>query len=118
MCSIVGLQGNFKGNDIVKMLKASKNRGPDSSGVCLDKIYTDIDLDEFIDDNDYEIAFGHNLLSIYDLNERVSRTQPISNDNLTLVFNGEIYNFRTMKNFLNKVGVEIEIGRASCRERV
>ena len=109
MCSIVGLQGNFKGNDIVKMLKASKNRGPDSSGVCLDKIYTDIDLDEFSDDNDYEIAFGHNLLSIYDLNERVSRTQPISNDNLTLVFNGEIYNFRTMKNFLNKVGVEEEI---------
>ena len=109
MCSIVGLQGNFKGNDIVKMLKASKNRGPDSSGVCLDKIYTDIDLDEFNDDNDYEIAFGHNLLSIYDLNERVSRTQPISNDNLTLVFNGEIYNFRTMKNFLNKVGVEEEI---------
>ena len=109
MCSIVGLQGNFKGNDIVKMLKASKNRGPDSSGVCLDKIYTDIDLDEFSDDNGYEIAFGHNLLSIYDLNERVSRTQPISNDNLTLVFNGEIYNFRTMKNFLNKVGVEEEI---------
>ena len=109
MCSIVGLQGNFKGNDIVKMLKASKNRGPDSSGVCLDKIYTDIDLDEFSDDNDYEIAFGHNLLSIYDLNERVSRTQPISNDNLTMVFNGEIYNFRTMKNFLNKVGVEEEI---------
>ena len=109
MCSIVGLQGNFKGNDIVKMLKASKNRGPDSSGVCLDKIYTDIDLDEFSDDNDYGIAFGHNLLSIYDLNERVSRTQPISNDNLTLVFNGEIYNFRTMKNFLNKVGVEEEI---------
>ena len=109
MCSIVGLQGNFKGNDIVKMLKASKNRGPDSSGVCLDKIYTDIDLDEFSDDNDYEIAFGHNLLSIYDLNERVSRTQPISNGNLTLVFNGEIYNFRTMKNFLNKVGVEEEI---------
>ena len=109
MCSIVGLQGNFKGNDIVKMLKASKNRGQDSSGVCLDKIYTDIDLDEFSDDNDYEIAFGHNLLSIYDVNERVSRTQPISNDNLTLVFNGEIYNFRTMRNFLSKVGVEEEI---------
>ena len=109
MCSIVGLQGNFKGNDIIRMLKASKNRGPDSSGIFLDKIYTDIDLDEFSNDNDYEIAFGHNLLSIYDLNERVSRTQPISNENLTLVFNGEIYNFKTMKNFLSKVGVEAEI---------
>ena len=109
MCSIVGLQGNFKGNDIIKMLKSSKDRGPDSSGVFLDEIYTDINLDEFTDDNDYEIAFGHNLLSIYDLNERASRTQPISNDNLTLVFNGEIYNFRTMRNFLTKVGVEAEI---------
>ena len=38
MCSIVGLQGNFKGNDIIKMLKASKNRGPDSSGVFLDEM--------------------------------------------------------------------------------
>ena len=62
MCSIVGLQGNFKAKDIVKMLKASKFRGPDSSSVFLDNIYTDIDLDRFQDNNDYEIAFGHNLL--------------------------------------------------------
>ena len=109
MCSIVGLQGNFKGNDIVKMLKTSKYRGPDSSGVFLDRIYTEINLDEFSDDKDYGIAFGHNLLSIYDLNERISRTQPVSNGNLTLVFNGEVYNFQTMRNFLNKVGVEAEI---------
>lgn len=109
MCSIVGLQGNFKGNDILEMLKASKNRGPDSSGVFLDNIYTDINLDEFQDDNDYSIAFGHNLLSIYDNNDRVSRPQPVSNDNLVLVFNGELYNFHTMRNFLSKVGVEAEI---------
>ena len=46
MCSIVGLQGNVKVEDIVKMLKVSKNRGPDSSGIFLDEIYTDIDLDD------------------------------------------------------------------------
>lgn len=109
MCSIVGLQGKFKGNDIIKMLKASKNRGPDSSGVWLDEIQTDINIDEFEDDNDYEMAFGHNLLSIYDLNDRESKSQPISNDNLVLVFNGELYNFYTMRNFLKKVGVEAEI---------
>ena len=109
MCSIVGLQGKVKSDDIVKMLKSSKNRGPDSSGLFLDKIYTDINLEEFSDENEYEIAFGHNLLSIYDLNERISKPQPVSNDNLTLVFNGELYNFRTMKNFLNRVGVEDEI---------
>ena len=109
MCSIVGLQGNFKGNDIVKMLKTSKYRGPDSSGLFLDEIYTDINLDEFIDDNDYDIAFGHNLLSIYDLEDRQSKPQPASNDNLTLVFNGEIYNFKTIANLLSKVGVEKNI---------
>lgn len=109
MCSIVGLQGNFKANDIVRMLKSSKNRGPDSSGVYLDEIYTDINLDEFEHDNDCPIAFGHNLLSIYDSNDRISKPQPIASDNLVLVFNGELYNFRTMRNFLSKVGVEAEI---------
>ena len=109
MCSIVGLQGKVKADDIVKMLKSSKSRGPDSSGVFLDEIYTDIDLDEFKDDNDYQIAFGHNLLSIYDSNDRISQPQPVSNERLTLVFNGEIYNFKTITNLLSKVGVQKEI---------
>ena len=109
MCSIVGLEGNFKANDIIKMLKTSKNRGPDSSGVYLDEVHTNINLTEFNDDNAYPIAFGHNLLSIYDNNDRISKPQPVASDNLVLVFNGEIYNFKTMKNFLNKVGVEVEI---------
>ena len=109
MCSIVGLQGNVKADDIIKMLKVSKNRGPDSSGIFLDKIHTGIDLDEFEDDGSYPIAFGHNLLSIYDLNDRVSEPQPVSNENLTLVFNGEIYNFKTITNLLSRVGVQKEI---------
>ena len=109
MCSIVGLQGKVKADDIIKMLKSSKNRGPDSSGLFLDKIYTDIILDEFTDDNTYQIGFGHNLLSIYDLNDRVSEPQPVSNGNLTLVFNGEIYNFKTIRNLLSKVGIEKDI---------
>ena len=51
MCSIVGLQGKFKGNDLIKMLKASKNRGPDSTGIYLDDVILDIDLDDFCDEN-------------------------------------------------------------------
>lgn len=109
MSSIVGLQGKFKGNDIVKMLKASKNRGPDASGIFLDEIHTDINLDEFLDDRDYEIAFGHNLLSVYDTNGRESSPQPVSNANLTLVLNGSLYNFATIRNLVKKVGVEAEI---------
>ena len=109
MCSIVGLQGNVNVEDIVKMLKVSKNRGPDSSGVYLDKIYENINLDEFDYDGTCQIAFGHNLLSIYDSDTRMSKPQPVSNENLVLVFNGELYNFNTLKNFLSKVGVDAEI---------
>ncbi|MDO5823793.1 asparagine synthase-related protein [Methanobrevibacter sp.] len=109
MCSIAGLQGNVKAGNIVKMLKSSKNRGPDSSGIYLDKCYNDINLEEFKDDDTYPIAFGHNLLSVYDSNDRFSKSQPIANDNLVLVFNGEIYNFQTMRNFLKRVGVESQI---------
>ena len=109
MCSIVGLQGNVKADDIIKMLKTSKNRGPDSSGIYLDECHTDISLDEFEDDNDYEIAFGHNLLSIYDNDDRISKPQPVSNGNLVLVFNGELYNFQTVRNLVKKVGVEADI---------
>lgn len=109
MSSIVGLQGKFKGNDIVKMLKASKNRGPDASGVYLDDIDLNIDLDEFSDDNEYDIAFGHNLLAVYDTEERQSLPQPVSNGNLVLVFDGTLYNFRTIRNLVRKVGVEAEV---------
>lgn len=109
MCSIAGIQGNFKGNDLIKMLKVSKNRGPDASGIYLDDVYSDIDLDNFDDDNEYEIGLGHNLLSIYDLYDRKSITQPVRNDNLVLVFNGELYNFNTIRNLLKKLGVDAEI---------
>ncbi len=109
MSSIVGLQGNFKGSDLIKMLKASKNRGPDSSGVFLDEIHLDIDLEKFNDDNNYDIALGHNLLSVYDLPDRLSLPQPVSKNNLVLVFDGALYNFNTIRNLLSKLGVEDEI---------
>ena len=104
MSSIVGLQGNFKGNDIIKMLNASKNRGSDSSGVFLGEISLDIDLDTFKDDNEYEIGFGYNLLDIYDSYDRISPCQPVSKNNLVMAFDGVLYNFNTIRNFLKKVG--------------
>ena len=109
MCGIVGLSGNFKASKLIDMLKVSKNRGPDSSGVYLDGIELNINLDEYDNNDEYSFGLGHNLLSIYDLHDRQSVGQPISCDNLVLVFNGELYNFNTIKNFLSKVGVSNEI---------
>mgnify|MGYP001279248441 CR=1 FL=1 len=42
-----------------------------------------------------ELSFGHLRLSILDLEERSH--QPMVYDNYTMVFNGEIYNYRDLK---------------------
>lgn len=104
MCSIVGLQGNFKADDLIAMLKTSKNRGKDASGIFLDgKIQKGIDLNDFNDENAYYLGLGHNLLAVHNLENRTSHTQPIAKNTLTLVFNGEIYNYSSLKNLLAKL---------------
>lgn len=104
MCSIVGLQGNFKADDLITMLKTSKNRGKDASGIFLDgKIQKGIDLNDFNDENAYSLGLGHNLLAVHNLENRTSHTQPIAKNTLTLVFNGEIYNYSSLKNLLAKL---------------
>ena len=73
MCSIVGLQGNFKADDLIVMLKTSKNRGKDASGIFLDgKIQKGIDLNDFNDENAYSLGLGHNLLAVHNLENRTS----------------------------------------------
>ena len=107
MSSIVGIKGKFKSDNIIQMLKVTKHRGPDSSGIYLDKLYEDINLDNFKNDNKFNIALASNLSKVYDLNDRISKS--ICHDNLVLVFDGVLYNFHTIKNLLTKVGVKKEV---------
>ena len=67
-------------------LESIKFRGPDYTGI------TQKD----------DLSFGHLRLSIIDLDERSN--QPYEYDNLTLVFNGEIYNFLEIKSELEALG--------------
>ncbi|WP_409199371.1 asparagine synthetase B family protein [Methanobrevibacter sp. DSM 116169] len=103
MCGIAGLEGNFKGNDLLDLLKSIKHRGPDSTGIYLKEegIKNDIDLDNLDLNNNYTLAKGHNLLSIYNQDDFKKGFQPISYKNLTLVYNGEIYNTNEISDFLN-----------------
>ena len=89
MCGFVGYV-NKKGNkeeNIKKMADLIVHRGPDSEGY-------------YIDD---DIALGFRRLSIIDLN---NGQQPIYNEDktLTIVFNGEIYNYQELKEELIKKG--------------
>ena len=60
----VGLQGNFKADDLIAMLKTSKNRGKDAAGIFLDgKIQKGIDLNDFNDD--YLKKFDQQSIAFY-----------------------------------------------------
>ena len=85
MCGLVGFTGEVTDRDAVikKMTDRIIHRGPDSSGV-----YTDS-----------SIAMGFRRLSIIDLNQG---DQPIYNEDksLVLMFNGEIYNYKQLREIL------------------
>jgi len=75
---------------VKEKLSKIKFRGPDNLGVIQKK----------------NISIGHLRLSILDLEERSN--QPFLFDNLTLVYNGEIYNFKEVKNSLIQEGYTFE----------
>ncbi|PWJ15195.1 asparagine synthase (glutamine-hydrolyzing) [Ruminococcus flavefaciens] len=90
MCGIVGFTNNIDNTDKVlgKMMDRIRHRGPDAEG-------------RYIDD---DIALGHRRLSIIDISS--SGDQPIFNEDgsLVIVFNGEIYNYKEIREKLVEAG--------------
>ena len=86
MCGIVGFTWNDR-NLLDRMMESIHHRGPDESGVYV---------------ND-QVSLGHQRLKIIDLE---SGRQPIHNEDETVVviFNGEIYNHRSLRADLEKQG--------------
>jgi len=87
MCGICGIYG-FNDRKLVKqMTKIIEHRGPD-------------DVGHFFDDT---LGLGQRRLSIIDLS---TGKQPIFNEDksLTVVFNGEIYNYQDLRAGLEKTG--------------
>ncbi len=83
MCAINGF--NFKNEELVhKMNQVTSHRGPDGAGV-------------FFDD---KISLGHNRLKIIDLSEKASQPMHSFDNKQVIIFNGEIYNFKELKNEL------------------
>ena len=81
MCGITGFKSNILNNDIlVQMTKCLVHRGPNAEGYFFDL--------------KKGVGLGHRRLSIIDLSE--SANQPMNSHcgRYTMVFNGEIYNFK------------------------
>lgn len=89
MCGITGFIDNqlHKEATLKNMMDLIKHRGPDGSGV-------------YVDDT---IALGHRRLAIIDLK---NGRQPMQNEDGRLIctFNGEIYNYKTMREELKSKG--------------
>jgi asparagine synthase (glutamine-hydrolysing) len=91
MCGITGIvtkiDETVSKTLISKMVGQQTHRGPDETGIWCSK----------------GIALGHNRLSIIDLS---SGQQPMHacNERYTIVFNGEIYNYKELREKLKKCG--------------
>lgn len=89
MCGIAGIfnyHSNKKVNrdTLAKMNQHMQSRGPDGAGIWL---------------NHHEsVGLAHRRLSIIDLSD--SANQPLHDESLSIVFNGEIYNYKTLRDQL------------------
>lgn len=96
MCGIAGIL-NFDNTPvnpdiITKMTDVIKHRGPDDEGKYID----------------FNVGLGHRRLSIIDLSAK--GRQPMTNEDQTIwiVYNGEIYNYKALNNFLISKGHQIK----------
>ena len=90
MCGIFGILPNNETNIDLKKIcnfvnQIQIHRGPDSSGYFIDKY----------------IALSHTRLSIIDI-EKGNQPMTDSRSGLTIVFNGEIVNYKNLKKILNE----------------
>tara|TARA_B100000902_G_scaffold5335_1_gene6945 strand:+ start:4369 stop:6195 length:1827 start_codon:yes stop_codon:yes gene_type:complete len=85
MCGIAGILGNGNLSDAESMVSAIIHRGPNGSGFFKEDVKQGVGT----------ITFGHSRLSIIDL---LNSNQPIESDHgCTLLFNGEIYNYISLR---------------------
>jgi asparagine synthase (glutamine-hydrolysing) len=101
VCGIVGFQGSFDPELVERMTGAVAHRGPDGTGAVVRR------------DSQGITGLGHRRLSIIDLSAQGA--QPMCShadrggslqDGLTVVFNGEIYNFQALRAALKSEGHE------------
>jgi len=87
MCGIVGIVSKTE-KDLKPMLDCISHRGPDGNGSYHD--YSEL--------NNFHIQFGHKRLEIIDLTENAKQPFVIENKFCVITYNGEIYNYKDLKN--------------------
>jgi len=86
VCGVIGFQGGFRLQDLISAKVVLAHRGPDDSGLFEDGVHS--------------IGLAHTRLSILDPSSLGHQPMVSGDDQVALVFNGEIYNFRELRNEL------------------
>lgn len=91
MCGFLGIAGknNISEDNFVNAFNKINHRGPDES-----TIFTDINF-----------KLGFKRLKILDLSENGRQPMSSNDKSITIIFNGEIYNYKSIKNILINSGV-------------
>ncbi len=105
MCGLFGnLATNPSANHAARKLRlldaqaALQNRGPDDRGMEFFIVERDYQLPPF------ELALGHTRLAIIDLSPGGHQPMHSADSRFTIVFNGEIYNYRELRKELQTLG--------------
>lgn len=92
MCAIAGTVQITDRKILERMLKPLAHRGPDDTGL-------------FYDD-EKKVFLGHQRLSIIDLSHAGHQPMLSADESVAVVFNGEIYNYKELRQDLRKKGYE------------
>jgi asparagine synthase (glutamine-hydrolysing) len=94
MCGIAGFIGPWSDTLLAAMVAALSHRGPDGEG-------------RFVDAR-ARCALGHRRLSIIDLSAAAAQPMGSADGRYTITFNGEIYNYRSLRETLIRSGVRLK----------
>jgi len=91
MCGIVGFISKEKKETTLKnMVQTQNHRGPDDNGIYIDE--------------KRGVHLGHNRLSIQDTSSHAHQPFLSACENYTIIFNGEVYNFKEIQAELKALG--------------
>src|SRR5262245_45809418 len=101
MCGIAGIVGLEPNGIIEPMLQSVEHRGRDDQGVW---------LSEPIDSNGRRVCLGHRRLAIIDTSSGGHQPMLSADGRYVLTFNGEIYNYRELREQLRSLGHKFRTG--------
>lgn len=100
MCGIAGIFAHHNASppvsvdELLKIREAMRSRGPDGAGLWISQ--------------DKRVALAHRRLSIIDLSDAGAQPMGTADQSLWVVFNGEIYNYRELREILETKGYRFQ----------